>query len=685
MNTEILFVNTHLSTFTSLTDNSNIEKLLSQELKKTIIHKISMNKLHNFEISIGDTTYEISINKSTEQQFVILLTPLIQRSFEHSIELETSLREQQTKLFELAKSRKISKATLQETLESLCKTISHLIDCERISIWLFDEDHTKLTAQNIFDKRTDVHTRDEMLVFSEYPLYFNSVKGKRALAIHDVSQDSRVKELYPDYFSSVGGVRSMLDAPIMMSSGIGGVLCCESLKSRIWNELDQILVGTLADMVAFLYERISRLEAEDRVRELAFIDQLTGLNNQHAFYEQTTEQLTTEKEGIFVYLQLDQFAAVQDALGFGYGEEVLKQSADMLKSSFQKPSIVARIGFDHFAIFLSTEDSINLKANLKKLKKPMFIDNQEVYMTYSYGTSKYPENGESAKECLQSAQIALNDGRKYLSRDVHATFTPEMIEIRKSDLQVEMNLRKGLDFEEFVLLYQPQITCVTGKAVGFEALIRWRHPEKGLVSPVEFIPLAESTGLILPIGEWVICQAFKQLQQWKDSGNDEFTISINISPRHFLSEKLVEFLLECLSSHSVSADRLRIEITESVAMEDYAVVKKRIEVLNQLGFVISIDDFGTGFSAFVYLQHFEVHEIKIDRKFIQDIEHNPKSLGIVKSIIDLADSLNIHVICEGIETESQLSLLRKIGCKTVQGFYFAKPLPIEETLYWLQK
>lgn len=677
----IYHLNIATSVFTNIADFGNISPHITPRLKKTVLNKIDQQNLDDYHETIHDQSFIISIKKSSEQQYVILIDSNNQRTPEYSLDLELSLREQQAKLFELAKSREISKETLKETLENFCMTISHLIDCERIGIWLFNSDHTLLTAKNIYDNRTQTHAIEGMLKMDEYPTYFNSVKDTRAFAVHDVSTDARVKELYPAYFTSVGGVQSLLDAPIVMSSGIGGVLCCESLEKRVWTELDQTLVGTLADMVAFLYERIHRMEAEERVRELAFIDQLTGLHNQNSFYEYTNEQLKQLEEGVFVYLQLDQFATIQDVLGFECGEEVIKQSASILQSIFPKPSVVARIGFDHFALFLTKENSENLNERLNQLKKPVIIDRQEVYMTYSYGTSSYPEHGMTAKEGLQSAQIALNDGRKYLSRGVAASFSPDMIEVSKSDMQVEMNLRKGLDFDEFMLYYQPQINSQTEQVEGFEALIRWNHPERGIVPPVEFISLAESTGLILPIGEWVIKQAFQQLEKWNDVENDQLTISINISPRHFLHEKLLPFLTMCLSKYEVPAHRLCIEITENVAMEDYASVKKRIEDLTRLGFGVSIDDFGTGFSAFVYLQHFDIHEIKIDRRFIREIVDNPKSFGIVKSIIDLAKSLQIQVVCEGVETKEQMQLLQKLGCKMMQGFYFAKPLPVHQINY----
>lgn len=681
----VLHINATTLEITNLVDCEMTSPLLTEQIKEMILTKIHTDNLDDFNFTAEGSTYEVSMNKTPDSNVICILSPLVEKVKESSLEFEMTLRNQQVKLFELAKLRKVSKETLAGDLQGVCETISQLIDCERIGIWLFNEEHTALTAHNVYHGKSGIHTTGEYLQLEKLPTYVQSVKETRALAIHDVSKDSRVKELYPDYFESVGGVKSILEAPILLSSGIVGILSFESITKRVWSELDQTLVGTLADMVAFLFERVLRLEAEDKVRDLAYVDQLTGLSNQHAFLLNAAEEIKSANESSFIYLQLDQFTQIQDVLGMEGGEEVLKLTANRLREHFPEPCIVARIGFDHFALVFNKHKNGTFQQGLLELKKPMMIEGQEVYITYSYGISTYPQHGNSAKLCLQRAQIALNDGRKFLSRGVTAEYSPDMIEVSKSDLQVEMNLRKGLDLGEFTLYYQPQINCSTDQVEGFEALIRWNHPERGLVPPVEFISLAESTGLILPIGEWVIRSAFEQLQTWKNQGNNHFTLSINISPRHFLHERLVNMLKACLNEYNISAEKLVIEITENVAMGDYVAVQNRIKELSQLGFGVSIDDFGTGFSAFVYLQHFPIKEIKIDRAFICEISNNPKSLGIVKTIVDLARYLNLRVVTEGVETDEQLNLVREIGCDMIQGYYYSKPLPIEEIELWLAK
>lgn len=679
----VLHIDRTKAQLSPLLDRTALFTYLTANEEQIIWKKSNTSDFAPFQLVVNQALYEVTMGHTPSGNHFAVFTAHEEKALRSLIEIEATMRSQQMKLFELAKSRTITKESLKETIESACETISQLIQVERVGIWLFNTSKSILEAQNIFDSRYVEHLVGDQVDDIHYPTYFEAVQSARALAIHDVATDPRVAEMYPSYFEGMGGIRSMLDAPIMMSSGIGGVLCCESFTKRVWTELDQTLVGTLADMVAFLYERIYRIEAEDRIKELAFVDQVTGLPNQNAFLDTVSKRLTQTQHGTFIYLIIDQFATIQEVLGFDGGEDVLREIAKRLDAQFSKPNCVARLAIDHFILYLELPERAVFEDKLKEIKKPLLIKGQEVYVSYSFGRADYPVHGESAQHCLQSAQIALSHGKKMGSQSISSIFNPFMKEQTKDILHTEFNLRKGLDMNEFSLYYQPQVNCLSGEVEGFEALIRWRHPEKGIIPPIEFIQHAESTGLILPIGEWVIEQAFQQLESWSIQGITTCTLSINISPRHFLHEKLLPFLKKCLRTYQVAPQQFIIEITENVAMGDYLAAQKRITDLHELGFKVSIDDFGTGFSAFIYLQHFAIDEVKIDRQFILDIESNRKSLGIVKTIVDLASLLNIKVVVEGVETEAQLQLLQAIGCKTIQGYYYARPLPTGEIEQWL--
>jgi diguanylate cyclase len=609
----------------------------------------------------------------------------IELSIESVNQVLEDLHRQQQLLFTQAKLLERSGLSTNSFLEESCKRIANVMQCERVSIWLFNEGSTSLTAQMIYDANLPSLKTGKVLLQKDMPSYFEAIQQGRTLAVEDVATDPAVRELVSTYFKE-GSVKSILDTSIILSKGIGGVLCCETEKSRLWTTFDKVVIASLADMLAYLFERIFRLEVEEHVHALAFTDTLTGLDNQHSFTEKATlkiQSLSGKQRGIFIYMILDQFTEVQAALGHGGGEQVLKKTADRLRFLFPEPALTGRIGFDHFVIFYPYKGNratreMNLDFIAQVLREPMNIRGQEVYMTFSYGVSYFPDHVSNVDDGLQAAQVALEASRKKTSRKARGVYRPNMHTLMKETMLSEMNLRKGLDFNEFRLFYQPKVDCNSGEVTGFEALIRWQHPERGLIFPGDFIDLAESTGLITPIGEWVIKEAFNQLARWNEQGYGHLTVSINLSPRHFLHPKLPSYLLKCAGETFVEPRKLILEITENVALEDHDAVKKRIKQLIDMGFAISIDDFGTGYSAFIYLQHFAIQEVKIDRQFISDMESDEKSAIIVQTIIGLAQMLGLRTVAEGVETEGQWRRLQEMECDEIQGFYFSKARPIDE-------
>ncbi len=678
--------------YTAISDRSNVLKENSKQIEQQF-KWVNEATDKSFHMDLGDRCYEVTAVPFQQDSILIYMFPHNKGELYLSMEHEKMLRLQQHQLFELAKSKMISQGAIQSLIEDICETISSVMDSDRVSIWLFNEKNTVLNCQYSYNRHTNEEYFSEWtLELKDLPMYFEQILNKRFFVVEDVMADQRVSGLKQMDFYQRDKIHSLLDTPIVLSTGIKGVLCCESFSKRKWSELNQAIVGTFVDMISFLFERLQRIELEEEIRKLAYVNQLTGLSNHHAFLELVNEEMlkmNPNEKGFMVYLKLDQFTNIQDVLGHSGGDEVIIHTANRMQELFYHNGILGHIGFDHFAIFLSrtndhlTADSIEQMTN--QLLQPMYVMRQEVYMTHSYGVSIYPDHGKDAKSCLQTAQIALNMGRKRNIRNVKAIFTDDMLTVMADDLNVEMNLRRALDLDEFELYYQPQIDCQSGKVIGFESLIRWNHPERGLVSPVEFINLAESTGLIIPIGEWVITQAFQQLEKWNVNKQVEFTLSVNISPRHFLDVRLYDFLKQSLETYQVNPKNLNIEITENVAMEGLTQVQYRMSKLHELGITVSIDDFGTGFSAFQYLQHFPVQGIKIDRQFIRDIAENEKSMGITKTIIDLGKMMKLNIISEGVETVEQWEILKKLGCPQLQGYYFSKPMPLKEIENWLNQ
>ncbi|MCG7334400.1 GGDEF and EAL domain-containing protein [Sporosarcina sp. ACRSM] len=596
------------------------------------------------------------------------------------------LHQQQQLLFTQAKFLNVTNDSIKFVLEETCRRIAKIMKCERVGIWLFNKEQNELTAQNCYDATLSKHSSGERLFQSDSPSYFKAIQQERTLAVDDVATHPATQDLVNGYFGNRGKITSMLDVALILSQGIGGVLCCETATRRVWTPFDETVIASLADMLSFLFDRLYRLEAEEHIRTLAYTDVLTGLDNPHAFTEKAAlkiRSLAKKERGIFIYMILDQFTEVQATLGHGAGEKVLKLIADRLRYLFPEPALTSRIGFDHFIIFYPYSGNrvtreIDIDFITKVLREPMVVGGQEVYMTFSYGVSSFPDHVSNVKDGLQAAQVALEAARKKSPRKARGFYKPDLFKSMKETMLSEMNLRRGLDFNEFRLFYQPQVDCLTGEVIGFEGLIRWQHPERGLIAPGDFIELAESTGLIIPIGEWVIQEAFSQLAIWEELGRGELTISVNLSPRHFLHTKLPAFLMECATSKGIEPRKLKLEITENVALEDHVAVIKRINQLSEMGYPVSIDDFGTGYSAFIYLQHFPVQEIKIDRQFVRTVDVDPKSEIIIKSIVQLAQMLGLQTVAEGVENEEQWKRLQAMGCDEIQGFYFSKPLPAED-------
>lgn len=596
------------------------------------------------------------------------------------------LQKKQEFIFMQAKQSDLSRQSIAPVLEELCIRIAKIMACDRVSIWLFNESQTSLTAQNIFHLNKSMHTFGEVILAEELPSYFEAVQQERILAIEDVSTDPATQELtrLPSY--NDGEVKSLIDASIILSKGIGGVVCCESIQPKTWTYLDRVLAASIADMLSFIFDRLERIEVEEHVHQLAYTDLLTGLDNQYSFSEKVTDLIPMLEEGhrgLFVYLVMDQFTDMQSVLGPDGADQLLQITANRLKTLFPYPAQTTRLAFDHFVIFTPFEGELECEMTrverlINRLKRPMHISGQEVYMTFSYGVSIYPEHATSVKYGVQAAYMALQSGKETANRKAWNLYNPDMHTFLKETMLSEMNLRRGLDMNEFQLHYQPQVNCRTGEVSGFEALIRWQHPERGLIFPGEFIELAESTGLITPIGEWVIKQAASQIREWNEQGLKNATVSVNISPRHFLHHNLPFYLDKCVKEANIKPKSLVLEITENVAMEDTEAVANRINLFREMGYSVSIDDFGKGYSAFIYLQHFPIQQIKIDRQFINGLGKNPKSSGIVQTIIHLAEMLGLQTIGEGVETKQQWDLLKQFGCSELQGFYFSKPIPVDE-------
>ncbi|MBF0261365.1 MAG: EAL domain-containing protein [Magnetococcales bacterium] len=418
-------------------------------------------------------------------------------------------------------------------------------------------------------------------------------------------------------------------------------------------------------------------------------DSLTGLPTMSLFQDrlrQALSQAARRQHAVgLIFLDLDNFAIINDSLGRERGDEALREVSRRLARCLRTSDSVARIGSDEFALLLIDIDDVtaavrNVSVVARKLHEildePIVMGSTELRISAAMGITLSPQDGHEAPQLLKNAATALSHARRR-GRNNYQFFSHEMTETAKRRFAMETSLRHAVEREELVLYYQPQVDLDTGLVVGAEALVRWNHPERGLVSPLEFIPVAEETGLILPIGEWVLRTACRQLAAWGRMGLPMIRVGVNLSALQFQRQDLVKIVGSCLQETGIDPECLDLEITESAIMED---VQKAVEVLNRIsamGVKLSIDDFGTGYSSLSQLRHFPFKTLKIDRSFIRSIEDNPGDAAIVSAIIAMAHSLHQTVIVEGLETDAQLEIMRSLHCNEMQGFLFSAPTSAE--------
>ncbi|WP_216626234.1 EAL domain-containing protein [Paenibacillus plantarum] len=436
-----------------------------------------------------------------------------------------------------------------------------------------------------------------------------------------------------------------------------------------------------------------RYHTQKQINYLAYHDDLTGLPNRRFFTRHIDELLKhgVEEQSIFavMFLDLDSFKKINDTLGHNNGDALLKLVAERLKTCCHAPNqLVSRMGGDEFTILMQEMtdhiEAIHVaEVIIKAFEKPFAVDGYEFYITASIGIAFYPQDGRDGEMLMKNADIALYR-MKEDGKNSYTIFEPSPNSSGIERLTLENSIRKALRLEEFVLYYQPQIDMLTGRIIGTEALVRWNHPTLGLVPPGKFIPIAEETGLIVPLGEWVLRTACIQNQIWKEKGYAPMSVSVNLSSRQFSKQNLVKTITEILLETNIDPQYLELEITESMTMN----VEVAIEVLGrlkELGIQICIDDFGTGYSNLYYIKLFSIDRLKIDQSFVRDIMTDSNDADIVATIIAMAHNLGIDVIAEGVETKEQLDFLRSQNCHEVQGFYYHPPLPVEQIEQLLMK
>jgi diguanylate cyclase (GGDEF)-like protein len=483
-------------------------------------------------------------------------------------------------------------------------------------------------------------------------------------------------------FAWARGYQAAAIVPVPGDRGARGALCALSEQRRAFGPEEVRFLGAAASMVS---AALHRLDSEARLAYLAQFDPLTGLPNRALLSDRFSQMIVLARRrdvplGV-LFIDLDDFKLVNDSQGHAAGDELLKETARRLLAVVRQGDTVARISGDEFAVILgdlarADDAALVAQKTIDKLGEAFAIRDQEVFITASIGIATFPADGDNAEVLLGAADAAMYRA-KQAGRNAFQFFTADINQRTRARAQLGIELRRALERDEYTLAYQPKIDLATGETIGAEALLRWNHPERGTVMPVEFIPVLEETGLIVQVGEWVLERACRDLKAWQAAGHKVMPIAVNLSARQFRQQDLDTRIRSIVDAAGIEPSLIELEITESQLMHDPDHASKVLRALGKAGLRVAIDDFGTGYSSLAYLTRFPIASLKIDRSFVSHALIDRADATIVRSIVDMAHTLGFTVVAEGVESQPQADFLRGLGCQQAQGFLFARPMPAE--------
>jgi len=672
---EIRYINEYGKLLFSIGNDVKNLKFLDKDVLKLIKSKSSI-----FTSDIKNSVYEFEYKKDTKKYILAESNKYI---FEDTV-LDVTVFKDYTKLHRDNQLKsciyKISEAThfsseLDELYEKIHNSLTDLIETKNFYIALADWEHNIIHFPYFVDQYDD--KPESKLIengLTEYVL-----KEGESILVNPEQYDS----ICTTNNIEIKG-RSCIDwlgVPLKTDAGITiGVLVVQSYDKNIrFTEEDKKVLQFISDQIAMA---IKRKKNEIEIKQQAYYDTLTGLTNRSLFNDRLNQAIYNSQRNndllAVLFIDLDNFKYVNDSMGHNAGDVLIKIVSRRITRALRKTDTVARWGGDEFTVLLPKIKSLSdifvlCKRILTEELDNIVIENQELRITASIGISVFPDDGDDAEELIKNADTAMYRA-KDKGKNCYQLYKPKMNDQVLERIANESKLFHAIDKEEFLLVYQPQIDLSTNKITGFESLIRWNNPDKGVLAPYKFIPLAEETNLIIPLGQWIIENACMQNQKWHDKGY-KTTCAVNISGKQFMDNSIIQIIKRALKKSGLNPKYLELELTETILMDN---VEHTVNILNELkamGIQLSIDDFGTGYSSLSYLKKFPIDTLKIDQSFISDL--TDKSLSnttIANIVIDLGHKLGMKVIAEGVETEEQIEFLRRNTCDKIQGYVISEPV-----------
>ncbi len=573
----------------------------------------------------------------------------------------------------------------ESILDAVCNHLFTIFDLDRVTIFRGSRSDGKL---HTFSDRRNVkgiiqhHELDDSTLCEKsisYWCYKHAQFAQIDRHIEDPRESAQVHAYRREH-----ELGSTMCIPVSYNERPWGVaVVAKSIHKRNFDESDATAFHAVASQVSTALQRNNLLA---KVKHQAYHDSLTGLPNRRSFEEQFSKCVKNgdNKEYAVLFCDLDGFKTVNDSHGHGVGDKVINVCAARMVNCIRDSDYLARMGGDEFAVLVNLMDfehdiDILAKRFVAAISEPISVDGLRINIGLSVGISFYPKDGETFSELLNHADVAMYQA-KHAGKGKILHFNKKDFDEIRAKNELRASMRGSLQRNEFELWYQPQVAWQTGKVVGVEALVRWNHPQNGIISPFEFIPIAEESGFIDPLGLWIMEEAVSALKAWKLYDNHEFCMGVNIAPPQFIDPEFSSNVLSILEQHNISPTQLKVEITESFIMSERESVVRHLKQLREQGVVVAIDDFGTGYSSLSYLQDLPLDVLKIDRAFVNALNQDNYKTSIAASIIALANSLGLSTITEGVESDEQLEFIKQLGSDVIQGYYFSKPVPASELL-----